>query len=96
MEKNECDIRKIDNLGRICIPTKYRKKYNIQDNDQIEIINTSDGILLKKHIKKINYEDLLHSLLSIKFGKEYDTYLLTKNDITSFENYISDYIKKNY
>ena len=41
-------IRKIDNLGRITLPKEFRKLYMIEDQDDIEIIATEEGIMLKK------------------------------------------------
>lgn len=42
------DNRKIDNLGRICIPKEMRKKLNIGDTDQLEVICDGDKIMLRK------------------------------------------------
>ncbi len=39
--------RRIDSLGRIVIPKEFRKSYQIDVDDEIEIIGTDEGILLK-------------------------------------------------
>ncbi len=39
--------RKLDPLGRIIIPKEFRKKYQIKEEDALEIIGTEEGILLK-------------------------------------------------
>ena len=53
-------IRKVDNLGRIVIPKEIRKFYHINTNDEIEIVTTPDGIILRKpeyEVRKIVCED---------------------------------------
>ena len=53
-------IRKVDNLGRIVIPKEIRKFYHINANDEIEIVTTPDGIILRKpeyEVRKIECED---------------------------------------
>ena len=53
-------IRKADNLGRIVIPKEIRKFYHINANDEIEIVTTPDGIILRKpeyEVRKIKSED---------------------------------------
>ena len=39
--------RRIDDLGRITIPSEIRKTYQLEKNDPVEIIGTGDGILLR-------------------------------------------------
>ena len=39
--------RRIDDLGRVTIPMEIRKTYQLDKNDFIEIIGTSEGILLR-------------------------------------------------
>ena len=53
-------IRKVDNLGRIVIPKEIRKFYQINANEEIEIVTTPDGIILRKpeyEVRKIKSED---------------------------------------
>lgn len=40
--------RKIDNVGRICLPKEFRRSLKIEDEDNVEIILLEDGILIKK------------------------------------------------
>ena len=52
-------MRQVDSLGRIVIPKELRTLYQIETNDQIEIIGTDEGILLKVpglEIKRIREE----------------------------------------
>lgn len=44
--------RKVDELGRIVLPMDYRKHYGINPTDELDIIPTENGILLKKHEPK--------------------------------------------
>jgi len=52
--------RRIDDLGRITIPSEIRKTYQLDKNDSVEIIGTEDGILLRVpniRITKLNEEN---------------------------------------
>lgn len=42
-------IRRIDGLGRIVIPKEIRKKFKINENDNLEIFLEEDKIYIKKH-----------------------------------------------
>lgn len=48
------DTRKMDRLGRLVIPFEVRKKFNIQENDDIEIIVDEEKghIILRKPFKE--------------------------------------------
>ncbi|MBE6695226.1 MAG: AbrB/MazE/SpoVT family DNA-binding domain-containing protein [Ruminococcaceae bacterium] len=43
-------VRKIDELGRIVVPKEMRKSLSIENGDEVEILFTEDGILVKKYI----------------------------------------------
>lgn len=47
-------MRQVDSLGRIVIPKELRTLYQIEASDQIEIIGTDEGILLKVPDLEIN------------------------------------------
>lgn len=52
--------RKVDSLGRIVLPKEIRRFFNINENENVEILTTTDGILIKKpkyEVKKIECED---------------------------------------
>lgn len=42
-------VRKIDKLGRICLPIEFRRQERLQTDDQVEMIATDDGLLLRKY-----------------------------------------------
>lgn len=50
MEKTTDTIRRVDELGRVVLPAELRKRFDIQPEDALEIIEqaSGDGILLKK------------------------------------------------
>ncbi len=39
--------RRLDDLGRLVIPMELRKMYGIKNNDELEILATEKGILIK-------------------------------------------------
>lgn len=39
--------RRVDELGRVTIPAEIRKTYQLNKNDMVEIIGTTEGILLR-------------------------------------------------
>lgn len=49
--------RKVDELGRVVLPMDYRKHYGINPLDELDIIPTEDGILLKKREPKEEKEN---------------------------------------
>lgn len=63
--------RKIDNLGRVCIPTEYRTELGIGANQEVEItreknriiITSSEGMRSKEEIEEAyrNIKDLAES-----------------------------------
>ena len=51
--------RRIDDLGRVTIPSEIRRTYQLDKNDLVEIIGTADGILLRVpniQITRVNTE----------------------------------------
>ena len=42
-------IRKIDKLGRICLPIEFRRREKLQTNDQVEMLVTEEGLLIRKY-----------------------------------------------
>lgn len=85
-------VRKIDKLGRICIPKKYTKILDMKDNDYIDIQLSKNEIILKKHKQTINYEMLISNLLVQEKGIEYKDYLITNEDILNFKILVNHFI----
>lgn len=40
-------VRKVDSLGRVTFPKELRRVFNLQENEQVEILATEEGILLR-------------------------------------------------
>lgn len=40
-------VRKIDSLGRVTLPKEFRRVFRLKENDEIEILATDEGILLR-------------------------------------------------
>jgi len=84
--------RRIDDLGRITIPSEIRKTYQLDKNDPVEIIGTEDGILLRVpniRITKLNVDKAL---------QKYESMSWEKNKIQKLEDNIavqSELVQKN-
>ncbi|MGL5764255.1 MAG: AbrB/MazE/SpoVT family DNA-binding domain-containing protein [Sarcina sp.] len=54
--------RKVDDLGRVCIPKSLRDNYNL--NESVEITPTPEGLLLKSthSITTRQTSDILHAI----------------------------------
>lgn len=39
--------RRVDSFGRIVIPKEFRRSYHIEVNEELEVMGTDEGILLK-------------------------------------------------
>ena len=53
-------IRKVDNFGRVTIPKEYREFYHMNEQEQICLIDTADGLLLvnpKYKVVEVNSEE---------------------------------------
>lgn len=40
-------VRKVDSLGRVTLPKELRRVFRLKQNDEIEILATDEGILLR-------------------------------------------------
>lgn len=49
-------IRRIDDLGRICIPRAIRDQVGIKEGDPLEIVVDGDKLYLEKYIVSYEYE----------------------------------------
>ena len=55
-------VRKIDDLGRITIPKEYRNTLNVREGDELEILLTDEGVLMKKTLEKDTVMETLEYL----------------------------------
>jgi len=67
--------------GQIVIPIALRKKYHIEIGDQLDVISSRDGILLKPVPKENKKNSLTEQLFGV-FGKyAHQTSKINKKDI---------------
>ena len=43
-------VRKVDELGRIVLPSELRKRLGIEVKDSLEIYTSGDSVILKKYL----------------------------------------------
>lgn len=55
-------VRKLDYLGRVCLPKELRRKLHISDDDAVEIYVDGESIVLKKYDAAGDMEQLLDNL----------------------------------
>lgn len=56
-------VRKIDDLGRLVIPAELRKQFGIQKFDDVEMLATESGIILRKYDGN-NIDEDIKSIIS--------------------------------
>ena len=42
-------VRRLDHLGRVCLPKELRRKLHMTEEDPVEIFVEGDSIILKKY-----------------------------------------------
>lgn len=55
-------IRRVDELGRICLPKEIRRVLNIPDGAPMEIFVEDDQIILKKYIPEASLLETINEL----------------------------------
>lgn len=67
MVKNESQLKQFDVLGRICIPKYMRDNLNIKNKeDLVEIYQSGDEIIIKKHNVSCIFCENLDSLIAFQ------------------------------
>ena len=56
---------KVFQKGQIVIPSFLREKYNIEIGDQMDVVPTEEGILLKPSLKKADQRSLTERLFGV-------------------------------
>ena len=54
--------RKVDELGRVVIPSEYRTAYGIDCREMVEFIPQEDGVLVRRQGVDSNKNELIHML----------------------------------
>lgn len=50
---NEHKERKVDNIGRVCIPRNIRERLNIKPGDELSVFYSNNGgVYFRKAVKK--------------------------------------------
>ena len=62
-------VRKVDELGRIVLPSELRRTLSIEEKDSLEIFIDSDRIILKKYEPSCVFLDIMDDLYEYK-GKK--------------------------
>lgn len=66
---------KIDNMGRIVIPKNFRKTYDINYGDELDLIDNGNGLLIRPIIEKRVLTDeglqLLNELYDLLEDEDY-------------------------
>jgi len=47
MKELETRVRKVDNLGRVVLPKKFRRTHNLSDGAPVDVFFDSDIIIIK-------------------------------------------------
>lgn len=58
----ETGFRRMDNLGRVVVPSDMREKYDFNEKDKVDFIPKEEGILLKKVYEKCVFCDSKENL----------------------------------
>lgn len=62
-------IRRVDDLGRICLPKELRKAMNLNPGTAVEVFTTPGGIVLKPYKENEIDLDLIAKVLDNTLGK---------------------------
>ncbi len=62
-------VRKIDQLGRMVLPSELRASFNINEGDALEIFTSNDMIVLKKYMPSDIFTGEMEDLIDYK-GKK--------------------------
>lgn len=59
-------VRKLDDLGRVVVPSEIRRTMNLKATDPIEMLETDEGLLLRKYKPMDNNKlDVLEGLYGL-------------------------------
>ncbi len=59
-------VRKVDQLGRMVLPSELRASFNIKDGDALEIFTSNDMIVLKKYMPADIFTGEMEDLVEYK------------------------------
>ena len=77
--------RKVDELGRICLPIDFRRKIGItNDNPDVDLLLTDNSIVIEKHNLLVDYEKIIRNILISEKGADYKNFRISDEDINKF------------
>jgi AbrB family looped-hinge helix DNA binding protein len=62
-------VRRMDDLGRVCLPKEFRKVLGLNPGDAVDMIPTSEGIILRPYKAKEPDFDAVAKVLDTMLGK---------------------------
>lgn len=78
---------KVFQKGQVVIPSLLRRKYHLEIGDQIDIVPTEEGILLKPSVKKADQKSLTERLFGVFHNYAIEKTTIKKQEMTvSTEN----------
>ena len=77
-------IKRVDELGRVHIPARYRRQLGIDTGDSVVIKFTWSELIIKKYQATFNVEKCIRQLIISTYGGKYTDLLVTnkmKHDV---------------
>ena len=59
-------VRKVDELGRIVLPSELRKSLGIEVKDSLEIYTSGDSVILKKYLPACVFCGEANDIITLK------------------------------
>ena len=79
-------VRKVDELGRIVLPSELRRTLGIEEKDSLEIFIDNDKIILKKYQPACIFLDTMDDLFEYKGKKVSKKAVLELAEIVGINN----------
>jgi AbrB family looped-hinge helix DNA binding protein len=81
--------------GQVVIPIDFRRKYQIEIGDHIDVISTEEGILLRPALKKAGSRSLTDQLFGIFGNQTKEKPMIRKNDFLKAieKEFIKEWLK---
>jgi AbrB family looped-hinge helix DNA binding protein len=62
-------VRRMDDLGRVCLPKEFRKVLGLNPGDAVDMVPTSEGIILRPYKAEEPDFDAVAKVLDTMLGK---------------------------
>ncbi len=84
-------MRTVDELGRVVIPVKLRRRLNIKTYDELDFKQDGDTIIIKKASITFDFEDYLRKFIVYKYGSYYKDITIDKVTCKEIEDILCGY-----